>query len=193
MGWHCGQVMVSFSVVMSPRKRAEREVTIAAATDSLLSDNDRKEALSLAYLAVLAAKAGYVSARSNFDRDSIDMLIRAGGGNYPQIGIQAKATATPRWMADGLHFQLGRKNYDDLRAVRMIPAVLTVLELPADEADWLTCSPAELVLRRSTWWLSLRGFPEIEGDFRVVILPQGQRLDPTSLVELMQRARDGDL
>jgi len=161
--------------------------------DALLSDNDRKEALSLAYVAAIAAKVGYDTARPNFDRDSIDLLIRAGGGMYPQIGIQAKATAAPRWQDDGLHFQLGRKNYDDLRAKRTIPVILMVLALPTNETDWLSCSPEELVLRRNAWWLSLRGYHEIEGDSRVVILPKGQRLDPDALIELMCRAREGEL
>jgi hypothetical protein len=162
-------------------------------SDALLSDNDRKEALSLAYLAAIAARVGYDTVRPGFDRDSVDLLIRAGGGMYPQLGIQAKATAVPRWMADGLHFQLGRKNYDDLRAPRMIPVVLMVLELPPDEPDWVVCSPEALVLRRSAWWLSLRGLAEIEGESKVVVLPEGQRLDPDALVEIMRRVREGEL
>jgi hypothetical protein len=172
---------------------AEREVEAAIVSDALLSDNDRKEALSLAYLAMIAAKVGYDTVRPGYDRDSIDLLIRAGGGMYPQIGIQAKATSSPIWHDDGLHFQLKRKNYDDLRASRTTPAVLTVLELPANEAEWLDCSVDKLILRRSAWWVSLRDYPAIETESKMVVLAEGQRFDPAALVELRRRAREGDL
>jgi len=162
-------------------------------TDALLSDNDRKEALSLAYLDALAGRAGYETARADFDRDSVDLIVKAGGGNFPQLGIQAKATSSPDWQEDGLHFRLKRKNFDDLRAGRLCPALLVVLELPADEREWLECTAESLVLRRSAVWLSLKGYPEIEGDSKVVVLPKDQRLDPDTLIALMARVREGQL
>lgn len=162
-------------------------------TDAWLSDNDRKEALSLAYIAAIAARSGYATARWDYDRGSEDLLIRAKGGMHPQIAIQAKATAEPNWHANGLHFRLERKNYDDLRANRQNPLILVVLELPADEARWLDCTVDALILRRSAFWLSLKGYAEIDAGSKTVVLPEAQRLDPPSLKDLMQRAREGEL
>lgn len=162
-------------------------------TDALLGDNDKREALSLAYLAAVAAIAGYATARPDFDRDSVDLMIKAAGSMFPQLDIQAKATSAPKWRPDGLHFQLKRKNYDDLRARRQNPLILVVLELPQDESHWLDCTTDALVMRRSAWWLSLKGYAEIESASNVVVLPEEQRLDPPCLVALMQKVREGVL
>ena len=162
-------------------------------TDAWLSDNDRKEALSLAYIAAVAAKAGYATARWDHDRGSEDLLIKAKGGMFPQIAVQAKATAVADRRADGLHLQLSRKNYDDLRATRQTPLILVALELPADEAQWLDCTVDALVMRRCAFWLSLKGYPAIDVGSKTVVLPEANRLDPASLKDLMQRAREGVL
>ncbi len=47
-------------------------------TNPLLTSADREEALSRAYVDCVAAGAGYVVATMNFDRDGIDVEIRAG-------------------------------------------------------------------------------------------------------------------
>lgn len=48
-------------------------------SNSLLTTADQKEALSVVYVKALAARAGYVTTQLDFDRDGIDMEIRAGG------------------------------------------------------------------------------------------------------------------
>lgn len=48
-------------------------------TDALLTQNDRAEALSRAYVSAVAAMAGYTISAPDFDRDSIDVVIGAGG------------------------------------------------------------------------------------------------------------------
>ncbi len=45
----------------------------------LMSVTDREEALSRAYVAAVAAGAGYLTASMDFDRDGVDVQIRAGG------------------------------------------------------------------------------------------------------------------
>lgn len=162
-------------------------------SDSLLSENDQKEQLSVAYVEAVAAKAGYATARYNVDRDSIDFQISAAGSMRPSLGLQLKATSSPVWQGDTLKFVLKRKNYDDLRADRMFPAILVVLVLAEREEEWLSCDETALILRRCAWWVSLKGEAAIETDSKTVYLPQTQMFNPDSLRDLMQRARGGSL
>ena len=61
-------------------------------TDALLVSTDREEALSQVYVQALAAAAGYVTMHGNFDRDGVDLSIRAGGKFRPCLDMQLKAT-----------------------------------------------------------------------------------------------------
>jgi Domain of unknown function (DUF4365) len=159
--------------------------------DATLPDNNRKAALSFAYLAAISAHSGYNCEKaSNDDFDSIDASVKAGGSMRPQIDVQLKATASADWQKDGLHFQLKKKNFNDLCATRVVPIILVVFELPKDEAEWCKCSEERLILQRAAWWLSLSGLSEIEADSKVVVLPLSQRLDSDCLKNLMGLARE---
>ena len=159
-------------------------------TDAILPDNERKAELSFAYLAALAAKAGYTCQRGpQPDVDSIDATIRSGDSMRTQFDVQLKATSAPDRKDDGLHFRLSRKNYDDLTAARMTPLILLVLELPSDEAEWLECSVEHLVMRRCCWWTSLSGSEPMDAGSKTIVIPTAQRLGPSGIVPLMARLR----
>lgn len=160
-------------------------------SDRLLSENDRKSQLSVAYALAVAARAGYSATEPRVDRDSVDMTIEAGGGMRPKLDVQLKATSTLTWKNSSASFVLKRKNYDDLRAERMLPIILLVLELPKQENEWLTCDTTSLILRRSAFWLSLAGVGPIDSDSSTVHLLECQRFDPESLRALMMKARNG--
>lgn len=162
-------------------------------TDALMTHNDREEALSRAYVAAVAAGAGYVSAEQNFDRDGVDIQIRAGGGMRPSLDIQLKATINlGEAQGDEYRYALKRRNYDLLREQTMVPRVLVVLALPVDEADWLSVTPDQLILRRCAFWASLAGFPETQNNESVTISIQNKnRFDVESLTKLMELARRG--
>ena len=159
--------------------------------DAILTDNDRKAELSFAYLAALAAKAGYTCQRGpQPDVDSIDATIRSGDSMRTQFDVQLKATSTPDRKDDGLHFRLSRKNYDDLiTTARMTPLMLLVLELPSDEAEWLECSVEHLTMRRCCWWASLSGSEPTDAGSKTIVIPTAQRLGPSGIVPLMARLR----
>ena len=110
----------------------------------------------------------------------------------PKLDVQLKATSTLLWKDDSASFSLKRKNYEDLRASRMAPIILLVLELPAEESEWLTCDCSSLILRRSAFWLSLSGFEPIQSDSSTVQLLKNQRFDPSSLSAMMHNARSGE-
>lgn len=162
-------------------------------TDSLLTENDRKEKLSIAYASAVAAAAGYVTSQPNADRDSIDLEIAAGGSMRARIALQLKATSNPNWHEDDLHFVVKKKNYDDLIALRQVPLILVVMVLPASNQFWLRTSEEQLLLRHCAWWLSLKGFPEIDQDSKVVRMPKAQRFDASALKDLIDASRRGVL
>ncbi len=162
-------------------------------TTRTMDDNQRKAELSFSYLSALCAIAGFTCQRGPIpDDDSIDATVRTRGSNRPVFDVQLKATSSPEWHADGLHFQLKRKNYDDLKDDRTLKIILVVLELPAASEEWVDCSAERLIIRRCAWWEWLWGYPEIERDSRVVVIPESQRFDLNAMFLLMDRIRLGE-
>ncbi|WP_395759993.1 DUF4365 domain-containing protein [Candidatus Raskinella chloraquaticus] len=161
--------------------------------DSLMTPNDREEALSRAYVAAVAAGAGYVTAEPKLDRDGVDIEIHAGGLSRPQLNIQLKATINLGEAAnEAYRYALKRRNYDLLRKQTMVPRILVVLSLPAAEVEWLSVTPEQLILRRCAYWASLAGFSETQNNESVTIsIHNNNRFDVDSLKALMERARSG--
>jgi hypothetical protein len=164
-------------------------------SDALMTSTDREEALSRAYVAAVAAAAGYVTAVMDFDRDGVDLEIRAAGPMRPALDLQLKATMNLGEPITGkFRFPLKRRNYDLLREQTMIPRILVVLGLPRDHSDWLSVGPEELIMRRCARWVSLFGFPESENKESVTIpLPEENRFDVEALGALMNKARAGSI
>lgn len=161
--------------------------------DSLLTDNDREEELSRAYVQAIAAMAGYMTAEFKPDRDGTDVQIRAGGSMRPSLDIQLKATINLEPSKDGkFSYSLKKRNYDLLREPTMVPNILVLLALPATEAEWLTVSAEQLILRRCAYWASLKGLPESQNKDTVTIyINDTYRFDVEGLKALMERARTG--
>lgn len=161
--------------------------------DALLTEEDRKEALSRAYAHAVAARAGYVTAVYDQDRDGVDLRIQAGGEMRPAIELQLKATVRLAASDDGhFRFPLKRRNYDLLRIETQTPRLLVVLDLPGDDSRWMTIGEDELVLRRRAYWLNLRGMDETSNQASVTIrIPERNVFEPESLQALMVQAREG--
>ncbi len=156
-------------------------------TDAILTDNQRKAEMSHAYVSALAARAGYTLQRGpEPDSDSVDATLRSGSPSREMIDLQLKATAAPDEKSDGLHFRLKRKNYNDLAMQRAVPLLLVVLELPADESEWMDCTPERLILRKCGWWLSLAGNDCVEAESRTVVIPRSQRIGRSGLAPLLK-------
>lgn len=162
-------------------------------SDTLMAMTDREEALSRAYISAVTAVAGYVTALQDFDRDGVDVQIRAGGDMRPSLDIQLKATINLGVAADGVfRFPLKRRNYDLLRELTIIPRILVVLDLPKDEADWVSVGADQLIMRRCAYWASLAGLKETENTDSVTIsIKSNNRFDVDALRALMERARSG--
>ena len=127
-------------------------------TDNLLTTPDRQEALSRVYAHAVAARAGYVTAVYEADRDGVDLRIQAGGAMRPALELQLKATVNLGEPSDGhFRFRLKRRNYDLLRKPAQTPRLLVVLDLPEDKDQWMTITANELILRHRAYWLNLKG------------------------------------
>ena len=96
-----------------------------------LTREDREEALSRVYARAVSAGAGYVTAECDFDRDGVDLQIRAGGTMRPAVDLQLKATVNLRESADGHYrFALMRVEIRDADALRAVsPAALKACAL----------------------------------------------------------------
>jgi Domain of unknown function (DUF4365) len=165
------------------------------APDSVLASTGQEEAVSLAYVQALAAKAGYVTASMNFDMDGIDIEVKAGGAMRPAIGIQLKATINLGLSSEGIFkFPLKVRNYSLLRIPTQVPRILVVLSLPEESKMWIEHTPEALIIRKCAYWVSLAGFPETSNAATVSIpIPEANVLDESGLIELLEKSRTGSL
>ena len=161
--------------------------------DSLLTERDQEELLSIAYAHAVAAKAGYVTAAYERDRDGIDMRIQAGGDMRPALELQLKATINLHDSGgEWISFPLRRRNYDLLRIATQTPRLLVVLDLPKDPDEWMTVSADELTIRHRAYWLNLLGQNETTNKTSVTVqIPKENRFDVDSLRALMEQSRSG--
>ena len=165
------------------------------ATDALLSDNDREEALSRAYVRAVAGYVGYSVSEEDFDRDGIDLRIHAGGRFSPSIALQLKATVgLGALRQDGAYrYEVPIRNYERLIRPSQVPRYLVVLALPFNEGDWLAVSADSLVMRDCAYWVSLLGSPESNNRSSVTVsIPEANRFDPVGLQQLIDRSRSAD-
>ena len=151
----------------------------------------QKSRFSLSYIEAVASVCGYQVVEPKVDRDSVDGILMADFGRRPRIEFQAKATSQAIRRADGLHFPLEIKNYDDLRLEAINPRILIVLAMPNDSADWLHQTPDELALYHCAYWRCLEAEPETQNRNTITVhLPEifGRQ----QLMDMMQKTERGE-
>lgn len=162
------------------------------ASQALLAATDVEEALSVALVRAIAARAGFATGIPDVDREGIDLTIYAGGHIRPRIDVQIKATINPRFQRGAVTFDLKRRNYDLLRGPTMVPRLLILVVLPPLETDWLSSTDKQLTIRRCGYWVSLADAPDRDNTSTVAVrIPTRNLLTARSLHVLMQRSRDG--
>jgi hypothetical protein len=164
-------------------------------SDQLLADTDIEDALSEAYVWVVATHAGYVISKKNFDRDGVDVTIEASGEARPKLDVQLKASINLTANSDGvIKFPCPKKNYDKLRIATQTPRILIVMKLPTDKGDWISLSEEELTVRHAAYWISLKGLSETDNTTSVTIdIPAANKVTVQSLRDLMELSRKGAL
>jgi hypothetical protein len=162
----------------------------------VLSDDDIREQLSIAYIHAVASRAGYAWERTSIDRDGIDGRVIARGIvvtgatlRSPVVGFQLKATTTIAGNPERIPFPLKQKNYDDLRGRCAEPRYLCLLVLPADPSEWLRLDADSLMLKRCMHWVGLRDAAET-GNIAstTVYLPRSNILDVDAVRRLIEAA-----
>jgi hypothetical protein len=160
---------------------------------------DIESELSLAYLLAVGARAGFAVELTRVDRNSIDATLKSvrevenpdATIAFPMLELQMKATtnlAALQSPPNVFSFQLGRKNYDDLRNSRtMVPRILVVLKLPEEQGDWLLHSEDQLMLRKCAYWVNLKGNAAISTESKAVHLPMGNVFSPEQVRAIMER------
>lgn len=162
--------------------------------DALLSTPDKEEELSRVYVRAVAAGAGYVTTVPDYDRDGVDLQIRAGGAMRPAIDLQLKATVSLTDRGGGFRFPLPTRNYDLLRVPAQTPRLLVVLDLPKQQSRWLTLTTEKLVLRRCAYWANLTGrAPTSNRSSITVLLEKANLFNVAGLQGLMERSRTGSI
>jgi hypothetical protein len=162
-----------------------------------MTDQHRMEQLSRAYAQAIAAMAGCRSARPEPDY-GIDLSLRQvvhrrgrwreeGSVLDLQLKSEAGATLTPTHVIHDLKADA----YDLLRrATRNSPAILVLLVLPVNRADWIDYSEDRLELRKCAYWLSLRGFAARSNTSTVRIeIPRVNQFTPAALERIMEAIR----
>jgi hypothetical protein len=166
----------------------------------VLTKNHRQEALSLAYVQAVAARAGLSCSFRNFDY-GIDITVHdiwQRGRRYGETGFkidfQAKSTVAAALTAEVLQYDLDIKNYEDLRvAPPTCPRLLVVLALPDDEAQWIEQTEEYLLVRRAAYWIALMGRDPVSNTRKVrLALPRENLFTIDALQNLMQRVRNGE-
>lgn len=161
------------------------------APDAPLTREQSQEALSVAYVRFVAARAGYVVTKYDPDMDGIDLRISARGLGHPAIECQLKATINLRQRADGTRsYALASDNYELLRGGAQTPRLLVILDLPRDEAQWMTITHEQLALRRCAYWVDLTNHPSRDNVSSVTVdVPNDNLFDVDALTKLMEESR----
>lgn len=160
---------------------------------------DKQEQLSLAVLHATCARAGFgfhISGRiqDNWGWDAHADIKERFEPNSTlwdfRMRFQLKATRQQLTHTNGRYsFPLEVKHYNSFRleAGCDAPIYLVVFQMPDTEADWFSCSPEQLVLRRCLRWVSLRNAPPLENadqESVTVYIPEKQLLTPEALRKL---------
>jgi hypothetical protein len=164
-----------------------------------MTRNQRQEALSRAYVQVVAAQVGFSHTPRTTDY-GIDLSLYAVArreNRYVETGIvldvQVKSTARAAVESGALAYDLDVKPYDDLRdPAAHNPRILVLIILPADPADWLSQTEEGLTLRRCAYWQSLAGRgPTSRGRTVRLRIPRVNVFSPSALAGIFEHLRLG--
>jgi len=172
----------------------------------MITENHRKESLSIAYVYAVAAKAGATCDHSHLDYGvdcKINEVVNTRDGleaTGVSIEFQLKASSTG-WKDEGdyIRFDLQAKTYKtfvnrNTRQRRSTSLLLLVLCLPADENLWLFNNHDSLILKECCYWYNIVDVqvPDNNSSKRIRI-PKHQIFTPQALTSLLEIAGEGGI
>lgn len=167
----------------------------------MLTVNQVKEKLSLAYVAYVAAICHCSFDEPRDDMDSIDVTLRS-KGPFPEgsiiktavIEMQLKTTTSEKLSKVGkvFRFPLDKKNYDDLRAKSCTQRYLGVLVIPEIRDKWVNVKQKHLIARETMYIVDPKNWPDSENQESVTIdIDPKNKFNKKTLLELMTKASKG--
>lgn len=168
-----------------------------------VAETDVEAELSYAFLHAVSSRAGAECTVKNrlSDNRGIDAQLTSWGpftGEKREVDLKVQLKATIAQPADfGTHYSYSIKKiaqYDDLRAnAYAVPRILVVLFLPKEELEWIDVSHDLLTVKRSAYWVSLAGAPEVNTASVTVHIPKNNLLTPASLRKLFDDLSHGSI
>jgi hypothetical protein len=156
------------------------------------------EHFSEVFIKAFAAPLGFNHSKNEYDNDSVDLKLigKDYTGKYrsPEIHIQLKSTADPFNKDGTIHFQMKKKNYEDLRGENIAyPRYLFLYSFPKSCSNWLIERPTNIELFNNGYWYSLRLAPSIgKGQSKVVRVPKTNLISKAVLLKMMDLASNGE-
>ena len=168
----------------------------------MLTRNHRREALSRAYVEIVAAQCGMACISPRIHDYGIDFTlreIRRRGRRLGESGfgldVQAKSTSLGNLTDSEVLYDLAVKNYDDLREPTLGSfRILVVLVLPKAEKQWSTQTEEQLTLRYCAYWASLlRQGPTSNRRTVRIAIPRTNIFSAKALPLLVEKIKKGEL
>lgn len=167
----------------------------------MLPDRHVEERLGLAYVMAIASNAGFIcqAYEQDFGLDGFicDVQYKASRRGYRNssfgIDFQLKSTVNAIFRDEYILYDLEMKNYLDLiedGAGR--DRILILYILPKDRNEWIITDKDKTVLKKTAYWCSLKGYPEVDNKATVRIkIPYSQQLTTATLQQMMSKIRGG--
>jgi hypothetical protein len=158
--------------------------------------NKQEEQFSIAFIRVLAAVAGVYVQEPRDDIESEDLILAAKRAGSPRLAVQAKCSADVGIAGEDFPFELKVRDYNNLRSTNTcLPRILIVVEVPGGEpqTEWLDHKQDECCMRRTAYWMSIRGYRDLTNRTSVTIrIPTRQRLTVGTIIDMMEKIAAGD-
>jgi Domain of unknown function (DUF4365) len=168
----------------------------------VLTDQHISEALSRAYVRAIAGRAGLNLAIREYDYGvdgSFDeVAVRQNRRVESGFSLSFQLKASTQWQLNDTQvvYDLEVKTYNDLilrRSMRTAtPCILILLALPSDSMQWLICEETQLRLQGTCYWEYLSGSPSENRQSVRIRIPRSQRLNPESLLSLIENVKIGE-
>ena len=152
----------------------------------------KKEQFSKAFIRAFSSTLGFNPSELEVDDDSIDLKLSSknytGLFSSPELHIQLKCTEQIISKDNYLHFQLSKKNYNDLRNTNIaFPRYLFVFLVPNNISDWIVESNDKLELKYKGLWYSLRGLPDLKKQSsKIIKIPSSNIITRDILSKMME-------
>ena len=156
----------------------------------------RKEMFSIAYVSAVASVIGCNVGTTIIDEDSIDMnlsmILKVGRYRSPKLDLQLKCTSKHAVENGVIVFDLKEKNFDELRDPDfLVPRVLVVTIVPENPTEWLEQDHQRLLMKKCSYWFSLRGMAKPSSPPFRVRIPDTHVFSPMALITMMENISKG--